>query len=154
MSYTPTTWATGDTITAAGLNKIEQGIAGAGSALICSCSYDDDLGEYALDKTLQEIYDALLGGTPVYVRYQYGILGTDYSGSIYLAPIIKIYHYDYTNMVRVCAAKMDGIGAKNGLSAVLSPSVVMFSATAMNDRPQYYGTIAIPNANVSIGGLD
>lgn len=30
MSYTPTTWTTGDTITATALNKIEQGIAGAG----------------------------------------------------------------------------------------------------------------------------
>ena len=31
MSYTPTTWATGDTITAAKLNNMEQGIANAGS---------------------------------------------------------------------------------------------------------------------------
>ena len=32
MSYTPTTWTTGDTITATKLNKMEQGIAGAGGA--------------------------------------------------------------------------------------------------------------------------
>ena len=31
MSYTPTEWQTGDTITAAGLNKMEQGIASASS---------------------------------------------------------------------------------------------------------------------------
>lgn len=31
MSYTPTTWANGDTITAAKLNKMERGIAAAGS---------------------------------------------------------------------------------------------------------------------------
>jgi len=30
MSYTPTTWTTGDTITASAMNKIEQGIANAG----------------------------------------------------------------------------------------------------------------------------
>lgn len=30
MSYTPTSWTTGDTITASALNKIEQGIANAG----------------------------------------------------------------------------------------------------------------------------
>lgn len=29
MSYTPTTWTTGDTVTASAMNKIEQGIAGA-----------------------------------------------------------------------------------------------------------------------------
>lgn len=30
MSYTPTNWATGDTITASALNKIENGVANAG----------------------------------------------------------------------------------------------------------------------------
>ncbi len=30
MSYTPTTWTTGDTITASAMNKIENGIAGTG----------------------------------------------------------------------------------------------------------------------------
>jgi len=30
MSYTPTTWTTGDTITASAMNKIENGIANAG----------------------------------------------------------------------------------------------------------------------------
>lgn len=33
MAYTPTEWATGDVITAQKLNKIEQGIAGAGLQL-------------------------------------------------------------------------------------------------------------------------
>ena len=32
MSYDPTTWATGDTITAAKLNKVEQGIVAASSS--------------------------------------------------------------------------------------------------------------------------
>ena len=31
MSYSPTTWSTGDTITASAMNKIENGIANAGS---------------------------------------------------------------------------------------------------------------------------
>lgn len=33
MSYTPTTWTTGDTITASAMNKIEQGIANAGGSI-------------------------------------------------------------------------------------------------------------------------
>ena len=43
MAYTPTTWETGDTITAAGLNKMEQGIANAGSSydLVLSVPYND-----------------------------------------------------------------------------------------------------------------
>ena len=36
MSYTPTTWTTGDTITATKLNKIEQGIANAGGGGVAS----------------------------------------------------------------------------------------------------------------------
>ena len=31
MAYTPTTWVTGDTVTATKLNKLEQGVANAGS---------------------------------------------------------------------------------------------------------------------------
>ena len=36
MSYTPTTWTTGDTITASALNKIENGIANAGGDSVAS----------------------------------------------------------------------------------------------------------------------
>ena len=56
MSYTPTTWATGDTITATKLNKMEQGIAGAGgSGLI---GYEN--GE--LDKNYNELNAMLESG--------------------------------------------------------------------------------------------
>ena len=58
MSYTPTSWNTGDTITASAMNKIENGIANAGGALICNVVYEAGLG-YKLDKTAQEIYDAM-----------------------------------------------------------------------------------------------
>lgn len=42
MAYNPTTWGTGDTITASALNKIEQGIVGAES----SGGYDAELYMY------------------------------------------------------------------------------------------------------------
>lgn len=38
MAYTPTTWTTGDTITATAMNKIENGIAGAGNNVIVQFS--------------------------------------------------------------------------------------------------------------------
>lgn len=38
MSYTPTTWTTGDTITASAMNKIENGIAGAGNNVVVQFS--------------------------------------------------------------------------------------------------------------------
>ena len=57
MSYTPTTWANGDTITAEKMNNIEQGIvdasSGGGGVLIV---HDTD---GTLDKTYAEIKAAL-----------------------------------------------------------------------------------------------
>ena len=50
MSYTPTTWQTGDTITAAGLNKIEQGIANAGGGGLVTINEDGEL-----DKNFNEL---------------------------------------------------------------------------------------------------
>lgn len=59
MAYTPTTWTTGDTITTSKLNKIEQGIAGAGGCFLVG--YDTN-NAMALDKTWQEIVDAVKSG--------------------------------------------------------------------------------------------
>lgn len=53
MSYTPTTWTTGDTITASAMNKIEQGIANAGGGVSGLCT--------ATSGTLDKSYNDLLG---------------------------------------------------------------------------------------------
>lgn len=74
MSYTPTNWKAGDTVTSAKLNKIEQGIVNAGGAniLVTNCNLDSSnasggtrsagsaSGSSAprLDKTLGEILNA------------------------------------------------------------------------------------------------
>lgn len=55
MSYTPTVWANGDTITAQKLNKMENGIAEGGGGGGAFMVYDV---EGILDKTWQEIWDA------------------------------------------------------------------------------------------------
>lgn len=62
MAYTPTTWVTGDTITAVKLNNMEQGIANAGGTLICHYTVDAQAQKLILDKTAQEIIDALSSG--------------------------------------------------------------------------------------------
>ena len=59
MSYTPTTWTTGDTITATALNKIENGIASAGGGDIL---FDIGVEDGVLDKTWTEILTALTAG--------------------------------------------------------------------------------------------
>ena len=79
MSYTPTTWAAGDTVTAAKLNKLEQGVAAAGGVLVVHETVSDIT--HTLDKTWQEIVDAEFAvlyivtriGTDVYALYHFGI---------------------------------------------------------------------------------
>lgn len=55
MSYEPTNWQAGDTVTSAKLNKIEQGIKN--SILVANATFSEN-GPIYLDKTWQEIYDA------------------------------------------------------------------------------------------------
>ena len=74
MSYTPTTWQTGDTITAAGLNKMEQGIAGAGGCLVVNATFNKAKTEEAgydfffdCDKSMEGISAAYLAGQNIRV---------------------------------------------------------------------------------------
>lgn len=61
MAYEPTNWKSGDVVTSAKLNKMEQGIKDAGP-LIVNSTLDPELGEIILDKTWQEIYNAFMSG--------------------------------------------------------------------------------------------
>ena len=74
MSYDPTNWKTGDVVTSAKLNKLEQGVAGACGVLIVT---DTD---GTLDKTWQEIYDA-----------QFAVIKKDDDGERYAYPVIGVY---------------------------------------------------------------
>lgn len=62
MSYNKTNWKTGDVISAEKLNNIEDGIAGAGGVLVVNETIDESTGIATLDKTWQEIYDAMFVG--------------------------------------------------------------------------------------------
>lgn len=64
MSYEPTEWKAGDTVTSAKLNKIEQGIITANSKGFIVTYNDNEL----TDKTWQEIYDAILNGQTIYLK--------------------------------------------------------------------------------------
>ena len=56
MSYTPTTWATGDVITAEKLNNMESGIENAG---VMIATITEDSGSYTCDKTYEEIKEVI-----------------------------------------------------------------------------------------------
>lgn len=138
MSYTPTTWATGDTITATAMNKIENGIANAGSALVVQASTVNDT--LVCDHTVQEIYDAMTSGTPVYMAWTYGTLGTDYMSQTYFAPVVQIYTYNTTNTIRVCASVAQNHNVV-GADFALTPAITLFQASSVNDYPTFYRTV-------------
>lgn len=58
MAYTPTNWQTGDIVTAEKLNKLENGVAG-GNIFIIHTIFDESTELNRLDKTWQEIFDAI-----------------------------------------------------------------------------------------------
>ena len=73
MSYTPTEWECGDTITAAKMNKIEQGIADAsnnGGVLIVHTA-QQTVGDslfLVMDKTMSELLEAYEAGKTIIVE--------------------------------------------------------------------------------------
>lgn len=146
MAYSPTTWATGDTVTATKMNKIEQGIANAGSALIVSSSYVN--GAETMNKTVQEIYDALTNGVPVYYAYRYGNPSTDYVAYAWLAPIITIYTYGYADMIRIAVSNSKyRYQDITSIGNAMSPTVMTFQASGMNSYPTFYAVEMTAAAN-------
>lgn len=61
MAYTPTTWVTGDTITAVKLNNMEQGIAASGT-LFVETAYNDTKGGFEIITPLADIATATADG--------------------------------------------------------------------------------------------
>lgn len=93
MSYTPTTWAAGDTVTATKLNKIEQGIVSASLGGVLVVTDTDG----ALDKTWQEIHDAMLSGGAV---VQIGQTSVDVVACVFVSfGMYKVRSYSSGNMI-------------------------------------------------------
>ena len=74
MAYTPTTWASGDVVTAQKMNKLEQGVA-SGSCLVVTATRSGST--WTLDKTAGEIYQAFTSGMTVLVTHTDNYDGTD-----------------------------------------------------------------------------
>lgn len=68
MSYEPTNWKAGDTVTSAKLNKLEQGVASAGGGVLLVTASWNEQQLFQLDKTWQEIHDSPI----TFIRMDYG----------------------------------------------------------------------------------
>lgn len=98
MSYTPNTWATGDTITAAKLNNIENGIANGGWDAIIRLTHAEnsgpDDGENITPSIVEGTYAELVakmqdGGCPcILVEY-----ANPFFGRYYAAPMAFVAYY-------------------------------------------------------------
>lgn len=134
MAYTPTTWATGDTVTATKMNKLEQGVANAGSALIA------DVDGTTLNKTMQEIYDALSAGTPVYIRWVYGDITdlADYVANQWLCPITTVYRYS-DDVYRAVAVR--GHNTLNNFDQ-MHLQALTFGASSMSGYPVFLSAVS------------
>ena len=148
MAYTPHTWSDDETITASKLNNMEQGIAGGGGVLVCTSSYDD--GDYVLNKTAGEIYDALVAGTPVYVKFNYGDL-TTYTGDLTFGNVVRASNYNYTQQLVFYVVKANKMTVSgNNDSGV--PSVYRYVADGLESYPVLNSKSYVNSANMAISG--
>ena len=151
MTYTPTTWTTGDTITASALNKIEQGIAdaggGAGGLVVNVMSVD---GTLTMDATYAEIYEAMKSGTPCFICYTGNAyvppddIDSAYAHRVTLVEISRCYKYD--DVYRVHAPTSRPLTVSN-ISDLSTPAVYVFQASGADDYPTFYRTVYVNPAN-------
>lgn len=93
MSYEPTTWVTGDKVTATKMNKIEQGIATGGFIINVTIEEESPYMTLTMDKTWDEIYNAASVGSLIQVVTPYvDFEGVDVIGFQYLF-LNAVYHY-------------------------------------------------------------
>lgn len=106
MSYEPTVWQAGDTVTSAKLNKIEQGIAGGGNMILHGSITQVDIEPPTIEVTedVSSIFQAIENGSLVRMDalWTYGRLiiayladyrmpTESYSGHLYFATIPELY---------------------------------------------------------------
>lgn len=106
MSYEPTNWKTGDVVTSAKLNKLEQGVA---SGAMIVTGYNTISGNGTLNKTWQEIYDAASQGKSVVLVDEQEIGGDVYKAALPLRAVSintdnapPVYYVAFDNQMLQC----------------------------------------------------
>ena len=104
MSYTPTTWTTGDTITATAMNKIEQGIANAGGGVYDGYDYVvrkvGDANPTLAKGNYSDLYDKLQDQDIVRGLYvENTTIGEYYDTSCDYVPLTRTYYYSSADLI-------------------------------------------------------
>lgn len=112
MAYTPTTWTTGDTVTATKLNKLEQGVANAGGGKYDVYDYvikQVDSGTPTLEKgTWQNVYDALQDMESVTGLFVLNLTPDEWHNTISLfIPITYAFYYSSIDAILCSAVTTD-----------------------------------------------
>ena len=85
--YEPTNWKTGDVVTSAKLNKLEQGVASCGLVVHVVADATTEVQTKSLDKTYKQIKDAIENGfSPVILA--------DYEGGAKYVDLVDIYGFN------------------------------------------------------------
>lgn len=96
MAYTKNTWVTGDIVSSAKLNHMEDGIANSENVFIVGGVQLDAEGPYGtLDKTWQEIYDAMQSKVVIapyvsdneIIQFRIDLIRYDDSANAYVVPL-------------------------------------------------------------------
>lgn len=112
MAYTPTNWATGDTVTATKLNKLEQGVANAGGGKYDAYDYiikQVDSNTPTLEKgSWQNVYDALQDMEPIVGLFIKNTTPGQFHDTVSLfIPITYTYYYSSADMLLGYAITID-----------------------------------------------
>lgn len=92
MSYTPTNWQTGDTITAEKLNNMESGIENANNPFVVTLTPTEQDFSGVMDKTVAEINSAFEAGKRVFFSVD---LGDNSSYSVECTAVYSTENDDY-----------------------------------------------------------
>lgn len=94
MAYVKQTWTTGEVITEEKLNHMEDGIAGGGVLIVNATTTTSEGGTITtLDKTWQEIYDAVMSTGAVIMKND--------GGAISIAPVLDVVSNPSLNVYSV-----------------------------------------------------
>lgn len=98
MAYTPTTWVTGDTVTATKMNKLEQGVANAGGGVDVQVWQVDSSGTLHAEGDFASALAKASAGKPLVAVMYSGLPPTFYYSTV-LGTVYESAHPDQIKLM-------------------------------------------------------